>query len=108
MAIEQLSPEIKQILTGIAGVLPTAALGRALAHHQLVRLGHRKFFSRDLLWELPTVAFCGIVGGGLAAYLELPPMAVHAVVAVTAYMGPRGIEVLLTRWVEKGVKKGAV
>lgn len=105
MAFEHLSPEVKQILTGLAGVLPTAALGRALAHHQLVRLGHRKVFSKELLWELPTVAFVGIVGGGLATYLDLPLMAGHAVVAMTAYLGPRGIEVLLTKWVDKGAKK---
>jgi len=102
---ENLPPELKQLLTGLAGLLPTAAISRALAHHHLVRLGHRKFWSPELWWEVPTVAFCGIVGGGLAAYLDLPLMAQHATVAVVAWMGPRGMEVFLTRWVngKKGV-----
>ncbi len=96
-----LSPEIKHLITGQFGLVLTAIIGRALAHHHLVRLGHRKFWSPELLWEMPTVIFCGVVGSGLAQYLDLPLMGQHAVVAIVAWLGPRGMEALVAKWVER-------
>ncbi|MBF0169313.1 MAG: phage holin family protein [Alphaproteobacteria bacterium] len=106
MAFENFPPEIKQATYGMLIALPTAILGRVLAHNHLVRLGRRRLFSRDLIWELPTVVFCAIVGGGVAAYLDLPPLAAHAVVGVTSYFGPRGIEAFILRWIDRRCESG--
>ena len=100
---EKLSPEMQQVVFALAGLLPTAMLARFLWHHRLVRMGQRRFWSRDLVWEVPTAGLCAVLGGGLASYLGLDPMASHAVVGVVGWLGPRGIEVVLARLVERYV-----
>ena len=96
--MDNIPDDLRQLVAGILGMFPTAFLARFLLHHQLVRAGHRRFWSRELLWELPMAVLCAIVGGGAAAILEVEGMAAHAVVGAVAWLGPRGLEVMLTRW----------
>ena len=93
--------DIKPLITGWFGLIITAIIGRSLAYHHLVRLGHRKFWSAELLWEVPTVIFCFVVGSGLAQWLELPPIGQHAIVAVASWLGPRGMEIIVSKWAER-------
>lgn len=93
--IDKLPPEAQQAIIAMIGLLPTALLARFLWHRRLVALGRRRFWSIDLLWEIPTAALCAIVGGGLASWLGLDTMAANAVVGIAAWMGPRGVEVLV-------------
>ena len=99
--LEKFPPEVQQAIIGAVGLLPTALLARFLWHHRLVRRGQRRFWSRDLLWEVPTAGLCAIVGGGIASSFGLDPMASHAVVGVVGWLGPRGIEALLARLVTR-------
>lgn len=100
--------ELHGLVGGVMGLLPTAMLARFLYHHRLVTLGHRKFWSREFIWEIPTAVLSAIIGGGIAAYWHLEPMAAQAVVGFCAWLGPRGMEVALARIVDRytGKKKG--
>ena len=55
----------------------------------------------ELIWELPIAAFSAILGGGLAAYFGLGGMVAQAIVGVMAWLGPRGVEVLIARIIAK-------
>ena len=54
--LPELPPVMKQLVAGVAGLFPVAAFARFLWHHRLVQMGHHRFWSRDLVWELPTAA----------------------------------------------------
>ena len=99
---EKLPPDLQQII-GAAPFLIPASLSRLLWHHRLVRRGQRRFWSWELVWEIPTAGLCAIVGGGLASYLGLDSLATHAVVGVVGWLGPRGLEVIVTRLAERFV-----
>ena len=98
---EKLSAEVQQVVLALSGLFPTALLARFLWHRRLVRMGHRRFWSRELIWEVPTAGLCAVMGGGLASYFGLDPMASHAVVGIVGWLGPRGVEVVLGRLVER-------
>jgi hypothetical protein len=103
---------LQAFTVGICGMFPTAMLARLLWHHRLVRMGQRRFWGRDLLWEVPTAAFSSILGSGFALLMipflpqvvqESPErlfMVTNTIVGLCAWMGPRGIEVLLSKLVE--------
>ena len=99
--IEKLPTEFQNFLAGLAGLLPTAFLSRILLHNKMVKTGHRRFWSKELLWEGPTAVFCAIVGGGIAAYLNFQGMTAHAVVGAIGWLGPRGMEAMLARYVDR-------
>lgn len=98
---ENLPPETKQFLLGVLGFLPTAALARFLVHNRLVRLGKRAMLSPQLWIELPTAVFSAIIGGGIAQYYGLGVMESHAVVGVCGWLGPHGLEAVLSKWTGK-------
>lgn len=98
---------------GAGGMLPVAGLARLLYHYRLVRVGRRKFWSRELLWEIPTALLSAIMGIGVAsAALGFLPDSVgadpvrafnvtHCIVGFCAWLGPRGIEVALSQLVRR-------
>lgn len=100
---------IRSLTGGGGGVLLTASLARVLWHHRLVHLGKRRFWSRELLWEFPTAVFSAVIGSGLATLaipflpdaLQSDPERLYTIgnciVGICAWLGPRGIEVLLAR-----------
>lgn len=103
---ENLPQEIKDATVGLLGLIPTAILARVLWHHRLVRIGERRrFWSWDLVTELPMAVFCAIIGGGFATYLELDFMASNAMVGAASWLGPRGIEVVIARFVDRYTSK---
>ena len=59
------------------------------------------FWSLELVWELPLVFGMAIIGKGAAKYLGLAGYAEAAVIALLSYLGPRGTEALLLRWVAR-------
>lgn len=109
---------IRSMTGGMSGWFLTAALARVLWHHRLVRLGQRRFWSRDLLWEVPTAIFSAIVGSGVAAMVvpwlpesvQTDPERLYTVgnciVGISAWLGPRGTEVLLGRIINKYFPQG--
>lgn len=99
--LENLSP----IWAAILALLPPALLARLLWHWRQVTLGRRRFWSWALLWELPTAVLCAIAAGGITEYLNLAPLGTQAVAGAAGWLGPRGLEVLLSRLLERYTPK---
>lgn len=83
---------------GAFTTLLAAMAGRAMWHSREARKGHRKFIGPELLWEFPFVLGMVLVGEGLASYLAIGQPASTGLIAALAYLGPRGLEVWLSRW----------
>jgi hypothetical protein len=89
-----------------APLLAFSLMVRLLWHHRLVRVGQRRFWSWDLLWELPMAVLCCAVGVGLASYLDLVGSQQIACIGVCSWLGPRGGEVLLDKLLVRYAPKG--
>ncbi|RVG20779.1 hypothetical protein CN233_34640 [Sinorhizobium meliloti] len=58
----------------------------------------RKFFGKELLWEIPIAVGMAFLGAALASWLALKQPMATGLIAALAYLGPRGSEVLFMRW----------
>lgn len=90
------------IAGGALTTLIGAVAGRLMWHTGEVRGGRRRFFGPELLWEAPVAVGMAIVGEGVSSYFELTQPASTALIAILAYLGPRGAEAMLSRWLAKG------
>lgn len=90
---------------GAAATVFGAMMGRLMWHTSEVRKQNRKFFGAELLWELPVALGMGVLGEGLAEYLNLGDTGRVACVVFMAYLGPRGLEVVLSNRFPKTPKK---
>lgn len=97
MPEKSLAGQIGTVVMAALALLPAPLVARLVYHRRLVRLGHRRMWSWELAWEVPTAALCAVLAGGLGEYLALPPLATHALGGVMGWLGPRGMEVLVTR-----------
>lgn len=88
-------------LMGLGGAVVSAVIGRLAWHTSQVRKGCRRFWSIELLWEMPLAVFMGLVGGGISEYFGLGFLGACAVASFAGWLGPRGLEALLLRWVER-------
>ncbi|UWQ30262.1 phage holin family protein [Leisingera sp. M523] len=86
---------------GAATTLIGATVGRLMWHSGEVRKGARRFFGPELLWEIPVAVGMAIIGESIASYLEVGQPVSTGIVAFAAYIGPRGAEVLLTKWLSR-------
>ncbi|NFV79985.1 phage holin family protein [Magnetospirillum aberrantis] len=98
MPERSIASEWGAITATVLALLPAPLLARLLYHRRLVRLGKRRMWSWELAWEPPTAALCAILAGGLGEWLSLPPLATHALAGVVGWLGPRGLEVVATRY----------
>jgi len=89
------------LLGGAATTLIGAAMGRLMYHATEVKAKRRRFFGWEILWEVPIAVGMAIIGEGVAAYTHLDQPVKTAVIAVMAYLGPRGSEVILERLIKK-------
>lgn len=102
MADKQSLADLLQAWFGGAGTtLIGAAIGRAMWHVSEARKARRRFFGPELIWELPIAFGMALIGDGLAGYLAMGQPMQTGLVAALAYLGPRGAEVLLTKWFGK-------
>lgn len=83
---------------GTVTTLIGALTGRLMYHSGQVKLGRRKFFGKELLWEIPIAIGMAIIGEAVASYLALGQPMSTGLVATLAYLGPRGTEALLSAW----------
>lgn len=83
---------------GTVTTLIGALTGRLMYHSGEVKLGRRKFFGKELLWEIPIAIGMAIIGEAVASYLALGQPMSTGLVATLAYLGPRGTEALLSAW----------
>jgi hypothetical protein len=89
---------LNNVLPGSMSTLVGAFLGRAMWHGVEVKARRRKFFGRELIWEIPVVLGMWMIGLGVGEYMELHTNATAAVCAILAYLGPKGTEAALARW----------
>lgn len=90
-------------LGGAGTTLFGAVIGRAMWHVSEARKARRRFFGRELIWELPIAVGMALIGEGLASWLAIGQPASTGLIAALAYLGPRGAEVLFLKYfVRKG------
>ncbi len=102
--IVSLGELINQFLGGAASTLLGGAAGRLMWHTGEVRRGKRRFWGRELLWEIPICFGMALIGESVTAYLGLSQPVSTGVVAALAYLGPRGAEVMLMNWLSRKAK----
>jgi len=90
---------INTLFGGAVATLIGAFTGRLMWHSGEVKLGRRRFFGKELLWEIPVAVGMALIGEAAARYIGLAQPVSTGFVATLAYLGPRGAEALLTAWI---------
>jgi hypothetical protein len=98
MPEKSLLGQLNGALFAALALIPAALLARLLYHQRLVRLGKRRMWSWELAWEVPTAALCAVMAGGIGEYFSLAPLTTHALAGVLGWLGPRGMEVVIARY----------
>lgn len=88
---------IQALFGGAATTLLAAGLGRLVYHGGEVRAGRRPLFGWHLIWEVPTAVAMALVAESVSIYAGLSPQVTTGVVAVLAYLGPRGARDIVDR-----------
>ena len=89
---------IHSVFGGAVTTLIGALTGRLMWHSSEVKLGRRRFFGKELLWEIPVAVGMALIGEAAANYIGLAQPVSTGFVATLAYLGPRGAEALLASW----------
>ncbi|MGO4917833.1 phage holin family protein [Pseudogemmobacter sp. W21_MBD1_M6] len=89
---------INALFGGAVTTLIGAFTGRLMYHSGEVKLGRRRFFGKELLWEIPVAIGMAVIGEAAANYLGLGQQVSTGLVATLAYLGPRGAEALICSW----------
>lgn len=95
--IDLIPDDIRRATVAALALVPTTFLGRLVWRSYQAIANRRRFWSADLLWELPTAFLCAICVASLAAYLSLPFEVANGLAGVAGWLGPRGMEVLVYR-----------
>ena len=90
---------INAVFGGAVTTLIGAFTGRLMWHSGEVKLGNRRFFGKELLWEIPVAVGMALIGEAAAQYIGLIQPVSTGFVATLAYLGPRGAEALLAAWI---------
>lgn len=94
---EKLPPELLQSIYSAIWTFLMAWIGRLTWHVYQVQKGTRRFWSLHLVWELITALAIGFVADGLVHYYGLGGKIGTGLTVAVAYLGPRGLEVLMLR-----------
>lgn len=89
---------LQNLIGGAATTIVGATAGRLMWHMSEVKRDNRKFLGWELVWELPIAFGMGLLGDGVTSYFDLDDTTGIAVIVGLAYLGPRGVEALLSRW----------
>jgi predicted benzoate:H+ symporter BenE len=92
------------MMGGAATTILAAVAARIAVHGQEVRKRTRQMVGMELIFEPPIAVGMALVGDSLAGYMGWSHHVSVGVVAVLAYLGPRGAQVMLDRWL--GAKIG--
>ncbi|MFV1851656.1 MAG: phage holin family protein [Thalassospira sp.] len=85
-------------LTALKFWWPVAGLtiyARILWHRNLVAKGFRRFWGRELLWELGTAGFCFAISMGVVDYFDFSIEGACAVATLIGWLGPKGLQAML-------------
>lgn len=85
---------INQGVGGAGLTIVGSLMGRLMWIGGQVRAGRRRFWSKELFWELPIVFGMAFIGEGVSSWMGFSPQTSTATIAALAYLGPRGAEVL--------------
>ncbi len=96
---------LNNAIGGAATALLAAMIGRGMWHARQVSEGRRPLVSWALVWELLMAVGMAFAGDAIGEYFELSQNVRVGLIAVLAYLGPRGTEAALDRWL--GRKDGA-
>ena len=96
---------LQTMIGGAATALIASLVGRAMYHADEVRAGRRKPFGWFLAWEIPTAVGMALVGEACADWRGFSRSISVGVIAVAAYLGPRGAGALLERWSSSRIGK---
>ena len=80
---------INHLFGGAITTLIGAFTGRLMWHLGEVKLGNRRFFGKELLWEIPVAVGMALIGDAAANYIGLTQPVSTGFVATLAYLGPR-------------------
>lgn len=92
-----LSEAADAIFGGTVTTLMGAIVGRLMWHAREVKNGKRKFLSVELLWDIPVAIGMALIAEGIASHFGLTQPSTTGLVAMAAYLGPRGMEI----WIER-------
>jgi hypothetical protein len=84
-----------------ASLLIAVGAGRLMWHTGEVRQGRRKFLGRELALEAPIILGMTFLLIGVADYLGLSAAQSGGLGTVLGWLGPRGIEVALYKFVNR-------
>jgi hypothetical protein len=90
---------INHLFGGAITTLIGAFTGRLMWHSGEVKLGNRRLFGKELLWEIQVAVGMALIGDSAANYIGLTQPVSTGFVATLAYLGPRGAESLLCAWI---------
>jgi len=62
---------LNSLFGGTVTTLIGAFTGRLMYHSGEVKLGRRRFFGKELLWEIPVAIGMAIIGEAVASHLDL-------------------------------------
>ena len=91
-------PEMMKVLAGFGLSVLGVFTGRLAWHADQVRRGHRRFFSREFMLELPVIAGISLLVWSASEYWGLTPGAAAGIGTLAGWLGPRGIEVVAVSW----------
>jgi hypothetical protein len=75
---------------GAVTTLIGAFTGRLMWHSGEVKLGRRRFFGKELLWEIPVAVGMALIGEAAARYIGLSQPVSTGFVATLPISGPAG------------------
>ena len=89
---------LNSLFGGAVTTLIGAFTGRLMYNSGEIKLGRRRFFGKELLWEIPVAIGMAIIGEAVASHFDLGQPVRTGLVATLAYLGPRGAEAVLGAW----------
>lgn len=98
MMDKYIPPEIIQSILSAISTIGASVIGRLAYHAQQAQRERRKFFSKHLIFELIIALSIAYFAEGVTAYFKLDGKVAFGLIIAISYMGPRGIEALLLRF----------
>lgn len=100
---------LQALLGGAVTSLAASLAGRLMYHSSEVSRGRRRFWSADLLLDLPIVVVAAVCAEAIGSHLHLSGSTTTGIASVLAWLGPRGAQQAAWRilsWWKGGPKDG--
>lgn len=95
-------PDLLQFLLGLLALGFAVLAGSITKIAADVKRGDRhKFWSHQLWFDIPALFMMVAVARGVSVYFEFPPDVAAGVGAFLGYIGPRGLDAMFSRYVNR-------